>query len=235
MSVGEIKFYFEKFDFNELSPRGQTVYKKVSDFLYSSSNFLSDVLKNESFRFAFAPRLNPEFYYKTNFQVDWSFNYDYKDNFGTLPLIFGFSKNFNGLGLSSNLGRTGLNFLNTLGGSVFYSDTFETDFFYQLNLFSSFARYSCDVVQISTNRYMYLHQVALRPFKNLKLSMIEGGLLNSAFELRFVNPVVIVHSYHARLNYNRTLPYPDNAYASYLGWYIEYFPMKNLHAYILLA
>lgn len=289
MSVGEIKFYFEKFDFDKLSPRGQTAYKKVSDFLYSSSNFLSDVLKNENFRFAFAPRLNPEFYYKTNSQVDWSFNYDYKDNFGTLPLIFGFgnnvaaeadvfygmdyysakkstnftnivflqnflsdysvnqneawilfcnsgfSKNFNGWGLSSNLGRTGLNFLNTLGGSVFYSDTFETDFFWQLNLFSDFARYSCDVVQIATNRYMYLHQIALRPFKNLKLSIIEGGLLNAPFELRFVNPIVLVHSYHARLNYNATFPYPDDAYASYFGWYIEYFPMKNLHAYILLA
>lgn len=96
MSVGEIKFYFKKFDFDKLSPRGQTVYKKVSDFLYSSSNFLSDILKNESFRFAFEPRLNPEFYYKTNSQVDWSFNYDYKDNFGTLPLIFGFGNNVTG-------------------------------------------------------------------------------------------------------------------------------------------
>lgn len=82
---------------------------------------------------------------------------------------------------------------------------------------------------------MYLHQIALRPFKNLKFSIIEGGLLNAPFELRFVNPIVLVHSYHARLNYNATFPYPDDAYASYFGWYIEYFPMKNLHAYILLA
>lgn len=82
---------------------------------------------------------------------------------------------------------------------------------------------------------MYLHQIALRPFKNLKFSIIEGGFLNAPFELRFVNPIVLVHSYHARLNYNASFPYPDDAYVSYFCWYIEYFLMKTLHAYIILV
>lgn len=97
LSIGELKFYFEKIDEEKLSPSGKTVYNRIKDFLYSDSNLIPKLpflFKDDAFKLDINLIANPELYYKSNDDIDWSFRYCYKDNFLSLPVIFGISDYF---------------------------------------------------------------------------------------------------------------------------------------------
>ena len=96
LSVGELKFYFEKIDKESLSASGQTIYDKVEDFLYSDSNLIPKIpfLKDDAFKLDANLIVNPELYYKSNEEIPWSFRYCFTDNFITLPVILGISDYF---------------------------------------------------------------------------------------------------------------------------------------------
>ena len=52
-----------------------------------------------------------------------------------------------------------------------------------------------NVVQINPEKYIYLHTIEVTPWKWLKASVTEGTLLNEPFELRYLNPLMIMHSF----------------------------------------
>lgn len=90
ISAGELKVYFKIFDREKLSDSGKKIYDKVENFLYNDSN----ILKTKGAKLDLNILANPEVYYKANDEVDWTFNYYYKDNFLSLPLNFGISDYF---------------------------------------------------------------------------------------------------------------------------------------------
>ena len=87
MTIGEMLFYFRKIPYEKLSENGQKTWEKVKAFLTKNEDFFPE----EELRLFGNVKVNPEFYYKSNSDIDWSFDYYVKDFFITIPLIIGFS------------------------------------------------------------------------------------------------------------------------------------------------
>ncbi len=142
-------------------------------------------------------------------------------------------------GLSFHIATSGLTIGKTQTGSIIYNRTFETTAYTELNIYSNRFSYALDVSQIDYNRFMYLHHVEIRPFDNLKLSVIEGGMAASSFEIRYLNPFMLIHSFRPIGEYMQ-IEDPntygaDRKYCAYLGISSEFVPCKNLRIYALWA
>jgi len=94
LSAGELKLYLNQLDYENLSPSGKKAYDEVYNLLYTNCNFIPKLklfIEDEAFRFYINLIANPEFYYKSNEAIDWSFRYNLYDNFLTSPAIFALS------------------------------------------------------------------------------------------------------------------------------------------------
>ena len=292
--VGELKAYLRQFDYETMNDYSRSLYQRIYDYLYDQENLTTI----PDFELSFHPRVNLEFYNKTNKDIPWSFNYYYKDNFITLPLNVGFDnvisfgtdiflgknkivaampdnffnvpinikditddnylefyfptfcygsvgKNFGNWGYCLNIGRQGKSIGQTLTGSIIYNKTFETDAYFEFDIYGSAVKYSLDIVQIGSNRmdniqkentdrYMYYHQMDIRPFKNFKVSIIEGSLVANSFALRFLNPLVFMHQFGGWTNYiseeNKEI-YRETNFCADFAFMFEYVPVQNLRLY----
>ncbi len=284
MSIGEIKFYLKKIPYENLSANGKHLYDKVNSFLSKNEDFLPE----SDLRLFGNIKTNPEFYYKTNRDIEWSFSYYQKDFFLTIPLIMGFSdyvtiepdfvigKNqpeaaapynftnivysgdqmefmfprfaygdaghaFDNWGIDFYIGKEGLQIYNTQLGSILYNRTFETDAYWSLNLYTEYLKYSMHVAQVDNTKYLYLHQLNMRPFKWFKLHVLEGSLLNAPFELRYLNPFMLMHQYGSWTQYQHLLTeteydyYSEGRFCAYFGLMFEVIPFRNFKIYGLYS
>lgn len=285
MTIAEIKFYFEQIDYDKLDGVLYDIYEQTSEFLYGKK-----VLLNLSpFLFDFRIKLNPEFYYKSNDDIPWTFNYFYKDNLATFPLKFGFadyvtiqtdpfvgkshygsSRNdsftnfpyrngdieyilprfaygstaymFDNWGVNFHIGKEGFQIGDSKIGSVIYNHTFETDAYANLNLFSKYFKYSMDIIQISggsgdsgREKWFYIHQFTIRPHNTFKFSALEGSMLNAPFELRYLNPLMVMHQFSSWTEYDKGPGYTENHFCAYLAGLIDWQPIQNFRLYALYA
>ncbi len=294
VSVSELKAYLRQFDYETMNDYSKSLYQRIYDSLYEKEN----LSKIPDFVLSFHPKLNLEFYNKTNKDIPWSFNYYYKDNFITLPLNVGFGNvisfgtdiflgknkivaaypdnffnipvnvkdftdedylefyfptfcygsladNYGDWGYSLNIGRQGKTIGQTLTGSIVYNKTFETDAYFEFDIYASAIKYSLDIVHIGSNRmdniqgdntdrYMYYHQIDIRPFKNFKVSLVEGSLVANSFALRFLNPLVFMHQFGGWTNYhtpeNQEI-YRETNFCADFAFMFEYIPVQNLRLY----
>ncbi len=284
MSIGEIKFYFKRIPYEKLSDSGKVLYEKVKAFLNKNDDFFPE----QEVRFFGNIKVNPEFYYKSNKDVNWSFDYYIKDFFITIPVIFGFSdyvtiepdfiiaKNqpsvadpdnftnivyagdqfeftfprfaygaaghaFENWGLDFIIGKEGLQIYNTQLGSILYNRTFETDMYCSLNLYTEYLKYSLHVAEVDNTKFLYLHQLNLRPFKWLKINVLEGSLLNAPFELRYLNPFMLMHQFNSWTQYGDALTpeesnyYSEGHFCAYFGLMFEIIPFRNFKIYGMYA
>ena len=142
---------------------------------------------------------------------------------------------FNGWGANIHIGKQGFQIGDTKFGSVIYNNTFETDSYVNLNLYSKYFKYSLDLTQISYDKWLYLHQFSVRLHKTFKFSAIEGSMVNGPFEIRFLNPLMIMHQYSAWTEYDKN-GYPDeNHFCAYLAGLFDWQPVENLRIYGLYA
>ena len=150
-----------------------------------------------------------------------------------------FGKSFPKWGVNLNIARQGMQIGKTQTGSIVYNSTFETDGYIQLNLYSNKLKYNLDVVHINAGRYMYIHSIEARPYFDwLKLGVVEGTLLEQPFEIRFLNPLMIMHSFGAwteYTNFTEEKLYGEAHVAAYMGWQIEVNPIRNFRIYFLYA
>ena len=146
---------------------------------------------------------------------------------------------FDSWGFNVNCSRQGLQVGKTLTGSVIYNSTFQTDFFLQFNLYNRYLKYNMDVVQVSKNRYMYLHSLDIIPyFKWLKVGILEGTFVNDSFEMRFLNPLMFMHSHGAwsdNLTKQESHWLSEANICQYMGIQAEIVPCKNMRLYALYA
>lgn len=286
MSIGELKFYFNKIDYEKLSASGKKLYLKVWDFLYPNS--ADDFFPSSDLRLFLNLLVSPEIYYKSNKNIPFSFDYCLENRFIEIPVLFGFSDfvtlqsdfflgknyvavqnpyNFTNIPYKSNhfefylprfsytstgisflnwgfnfhLGKEGLQFGNTNLGSIVYNKTFETDFYSDLTFYTQRLKYSLKVSQVDSGTFLYLHSLDLRPFKNFRLSAIEGSLLNSAFQLRYLNPFMIMHQFsswtddYPQMTENEKKYYGEGYFCAYLAFTAEFIPFKNFRIYALYA
>ena len=147
-------------------------------------------------------------------------------------------KNFGGWGAELNAGRQGLEIGRTATGSILYNSTFQTDFFVQLNLYSPRLKYTMDVAQVDTSRYLYLHSAEVVPFSWLKLGILEGTMVDGDFELRYLNPLIFMHAFSGWRQYSSELEkkyYDEAHFCAYFGWSFDITPCKYLRIYGMYA
>ncbi|MCI6323071.1 hypothetical protein [Treponema porcinum] len=333
LSVAELRLYFSKIDYESLSDSGRAVYREVQDFLYTDAfkfNFSGAFM-------GFNLKVEPELLYKSNSDLDWSFQTDYtghiphteykyrdeinyKDSeddrisiditkvekklvsseygatsafnansvsrpFATVPIYLGwgdifmietspcFAKSwwamtendnfinlaysgsyldflwpreaygtagwcFGKWGFNIHTARSGLQIGRTQTGSIIYNNSFETQSYVQLNLYSQYMKYNLDVVQIEKQKFMYLHMLDIQPFKWVRAGIVEGTLINEPFELRFLNPLMIMHSFGSWEDYSddkEEAVYGESHVCAYMGVFVDIMPCRNLRIYGLYA
>lgn len=290
LTVGELKFYLEEIPEHSLSPAGQDLYQRVYDFLYADGSWFQGRLSEKTgfsdsaLKFSADVVINPEGYYKSNSEIDWTHRYYFVDNILSAPIRLGISDyislgadvfvgmnfagsqrhnnysnlpipddgtstheflwpkfaygaagaTFNGWGVNAVVGKEGMSIGRTETGSILYNATFETDSYIQLNAFTRSFKYSLDTVQVSKDKYLYLHHFDVRLFKKFRLGMIEGSLVDGPFELRFLNPFMIMHSFAGWTQY--TTPAEDEIYGeghfcAILAFTLDFTPIRNLRIY----
>lgn len=281
ITVGEIKMYFNEFDREMLSDSGKIVYDRVNTFLYTSKT----LFPNHYFKAGIGLKIAPEVCYKSNDQIDWTYNYYYKNNpltaetnlgiseYFALGGDFFFGKNkkysnapgnftniplgvdqyeflfprfaygslgvtFDKWGVNVNVGKEGMQIGKTKTGSIIYNNTFETDGYFQLAVYSHDVKYTMDIVEIEKNKFLYWHQFDVRLFKKVKIGIMEGALVNAPFEVRFLTPTMVFHSFAFWKDFSTATEdkyYNESHCCSYLGITFELNLIKNLRIYGLYA
>lgn len=144
-------------------------------------------------------------------------------------------------GVNVNFGRQGLQFGKTQTGSVIYNSSFETEGYFQLNLYAPRLKYNLDVVEVSTDKYIYIHSIEARPlFDWIRLGVMEATLIQRPFEIKFLNPIMIMHSYGSWADSDyysdaEELIYGEAHVAQYMGIQVELTPFKYTRFYFLYA
>lgn len=174
---------------------------------------------------------------------DWNFTnipYDFNDFEFLWPrTAYGsVGRAFNGWGVNFHVGKEGLQIGRTQTGSVFYNSTFRTDAYAQLTLYAPHLKYSMDAVQVDSDKFLYLHSVEATPFRWIKAGFVEGTLINAPFELRFLNPLMIMHSFGSWREYateDEEKYYGEAHVCAYMGVHIDVVPCRYLRVYALYA
>ncbi len=290
LTVGELKFYLAELAGYPLSAAGQDLYQRVHSFLYTDGSWFQGSLaqrtgfSDSALKFSADLRLNPEGYYKSNADIDWTHRQYFAGNLLTVPVRVGISDylslgadiflgmnyggiqrhhnysniplsdggtstheflwpkytygvvgaTFNGWGINAVVGKEGMSVGRTETGSILYNATFETDSYIQLNAFTRSFKYSLDTVQVSKDKYLYLHHFDVRLFKKFRLGMIEGSLVDGPFELRFLNPLMAMHSFAAWTEYDTEAEdkiYGEAHFCAILAFTFDFTPIRNLRIY----
>ena len=144
----------------------------------------------------------------------------------------------NGLAVNFHVARQGLQYGHTQTGSIIYNDTFTTDFYAQLRVSGKKLKYEMAVTQVDNTKYLYTHQIDFTLWKWLKLGILEGTLLNKPFEIRYFNPLMIMHSFASWTQYSDPWEekyYGESHICAYMGIKFDIIPYKNIRIYGLFA
>lgn len=172
----------------------------------------------------------------------WQVNIPYDSHDFFLPRYAYGSTGFfkDNWGMSFHIANDGLTIGRSLTGSIIYNSTFETQSYAELKFFSDRFNYALDVSQITDRRFMYLHHLDIRPINQLKVSFIEGGLVNGPLEIKYLNPFMVVHNWYPNSTdyskyQNSGANDADRLYCAYMGIMIDWTPVKNVRIYALWA
>lgn len=173
------------------------------------------------------------------------------DNFTNVPLSFNdirfhfptfayisFSRQFEGWGMNFHIGKQGKSIGNTQTGSIIYNNTFETDMYSSLSIYSKSVKVTFDVSQVSYNQFLYLHQYEFKPADSLRLEFLEGSMINDTFSLRQLNPFMVMHSFMGNYEQMTSIEhryYNESKVCAYLGLDFDWVPFKNSRIYGLYA
>jgi hypothetical protein len=294
VTVGQIERILTEVNEETLSPGGKVLYDQIRAALHASPRLS---LQLDAISADADPALQPEFYFKTNAETNWIYNYHQRQPFFVLPVSLSIGpyitaemvpfigQNEYAATLHNNyvniphgssqfdlhfpkraylsaglpFGKaSGVQFAMGIGdnffgrtqtGSVILSDSLEKINYARLSLFSPYIKYTAEVTQYGANKYQYMHYLQMRPHRTVSLSFIEGVMVNAPLELRYLNPLMIYHSYEAWKtydDYNEELikngneedkvdPTGGSRIGSYFGVKAEYQPIKHLRLYGLLA
>ena len=143
-----------------------------------------------------------------------------------------------GLAVNFHVARQGLQYGHTESGSLIYNNTFATDFYSQLRLSGKLLKYEMTVAEVDQTKFLYMHQIDFTPWKWIKLGVLEGTLLNEPFELRYFNPLMIMHSFASWTDYcneGELKYYGESHVCAYMGIKFDLVPCKNLRIYGLFS
>ena len=81
------------------------------------------------------------------------------------------------------------------------------------------------VAEVDQTKFLYMHQIDFSPWKWIKLGILEGNLVNEPFEIRFLNPLMIMHSFASWTDYRDSLEkkyYGEGHVCAYMGIKFDY-------------
>jgi hypothetical protein len=113
-----------------------------------------------------------------------------------------------------------------------------------LSFYAPFISYAASAMELEVTKYLYLHHLQIRILKRLSLGLVEGVMVNAPFEIRYLNPMMIFHSFSAWESYddyNADLADPDkyileeSRVGSYLGITLDFRPWNYGRLYGLAA
>ena len=147
-----------------------------------------------------------------------------------------------GWGYNVHVARSGLQIGNTSTGSIIYNSTFDTNVYFHTEIFSRQFKYEMNVVEVNHSdneeKFLYLHSMEVIPWKWLKIGFLEGTLINGGFSLRYMNPLMILHSFGTWTEMNSDWEeevYGEAHTCAYMGLSLEILPCKNTRIYVLYA
>lgn len=173
------------------------------------------------------------------FTDNWNFTnvvYQPKDMEFLFPsnAYFSAGKTFNNWGFNFLIAKEGLSIGRSQTGNVLYNSTFVTDCFFQMNLYCDRLKYNLNVAEVDHTKFLYLHYIDFLPWKWLRIGVLEGTLIQSSFELRYLNPIMIMHSFGSWEEYSTQKEkemYGESHVCAYFGWDFDIVPCKNLRIY----
>ena len=143
-----------------------------------------------------------------------------------------------GLAINFHVARTGNQYGHTKTGSIIYNNTFNTDFYTQLRMSSQKFKYEMMVAEVDHTKFLYTHQIDFTVWDWLKLGVLEGTLLHEPFELRYLNPLMIMHSFASWTEYADDFEkkyYGEGHVCAYMGIKFDLVPCRNLRIYGLFS
>ncbi|MDR1972931.1 MAG: hypothetical protein LBQ46_13540 [Treponema sp.] len=143
-------------------------------------------------------------------------------------------------GLQFKIGMGEDFFGRTHTGSIILSDQMTDVTYAGLSFYSPLVKYSANIMQLKVDKYFYYHTLEARILRRLNFSMFEGLLVNAPLELRYLNPTMIFHSFHAYGDYGAPDDDPvidkDNArVASFFAMKLELLVFKYTRIYGIWA
>lgn len=83
LSIEELEFYMEKYDYDSLSPAGKKLYDKLTDY-FGQEPFAFG--REDGLSLSAEPQINAEAYFKSNDDIDWVFDRYEKGDFVFIPV-----------------------------------------------------------------------------------------------------------------------------------------------------
>jgi hypothetical protein len=121
-----------------------------------------------------------------------------------------------GMGINFRLG-IGDDFIGrTRTGSIILSDNMKEPSYGNLTIYTPYLKYTADVMQLETTKYLYLHRININVFNRLSFSMVEGVMVNAPLEIRFLNPLMIFHGLTSWETYRMKGGYNEQFFGG--GW-----------------
>ncbi len=184
----------------------------------------------------------------TNIPVSFGSGYTDADFYWPKTAYFSVGVPFKGVDFFNlHIGKTGLNIGSTRLDSTILDDDLETDVYAGFSLYSPRIRYEAEILQLEVNKYLYLHYINTRPTTWFSLGVTEGTLVNAPFELRYLNPLMVMHSFAAWYSYKDYNNGQDDGesetfmgggesrISQHLGITMEVTPLKNWRIYLVYA
>ena len=147
----------------------------------------------------------------------------------------------NGWGSNLSLYKSGMERGRSISGSAVYSSAFETEGVFSFNLYSPRIKYNMDIVEVNTNKYLYMHSINVRPYFNwLRMEVVEATFVDGPFEMKFLNPLMIMHSFGSWTDFDYCSKEEEELYGEahicqYMGFNLDFTPFKNTRFYLLYA
>ena len=93
------------------------------------------------------------------------------------------------------VGRGALNIGRSLSGSMLLADTADRVDYMSASFFHKNVRLALTVMELEPTRFVFSHEAAFRPIDWLTIRLYEGAVLNTPFDPRYLNPMMIFHNY----------------------------------------
>ena len=129
------------------------------------------------------------------------------------------------------IGRGRLNVGKTLSGSMLISDIPDRHDYITASLFSKHVKMDTTIAELKPMRFFITHALSFKPVKQFSITVHEGIILDSLFDPKFLNPLMVFHNYAAWKEPYANHTDDERSMGCQLGIDINIVPIKGLRLY----